>query len=162
MHCHQYWCSVSKGKHDPVFLAALLNGQKNKNPNFIINMGSWLGEWQVRPNGHYYFVDFSPIWTQTKRKTTWLAWRTYLQSRLVCKIDEQCCWWKMRFFHKPVGNLLLLISGEPELWKFWAEPSRAELGHINFRAETELTILTTWMSKNHNFVLYVQFYEFIS
>jgi len=38
-------------------------------------------------------------------------------------------------------------SSEPELWK-----CRAELGHINFRAETELTIPTICMSKNHNFV----------
>ena len=29
-----------------------------------------------------------------------------------------------------------------------SEPSRAELGHFNFRAETELTILTICMSKN--------------
>ena len=32
-----------------------------------------------------------------------------------------------------------------------SEPSRAELGHINFRAETELTILTICMSKNRKF-----------
>ena len=36
---------------------------------------------------------------------------------------------------------------KPELWKF-----RAELGHINFWAETELTILTICMSKSINFV----------
>ena len=29
-------------------------------------------------------------------------------------------------------------SSEPELWRFRAKPSRAELGHFNFRAETEL------------------------
>ena len=33
-------------------------------------------------------------------------------------------------------------------------PSRAELGHFNFRAETELTILTTCMSKNSKFLAY--------
>ena len=32
-----------------------------------------------------------------------------------------------------------------------SEPSRAELGHFNFRAETELTILTICMSKNSKF-----------
>ena len=29
-------------------------------------------------------------------------------------------------------------SSKPELWKFQAEPSQAELEHFNFRAETEL------------------------
>ena len=48
-----------------------------------------------------------------------------------------------------------------------SEPSRTKLGHINSRAETELTISIMCMSKkNHNFVphynmIYVQFYEFI-
>ena len=32
--------------------------------------------------------------------------------------------------------------------------SRAELGHFNFRAETELTILTICMSKNSKFLTY--------
>jgi hypothetical protein len=32
-----------------------------------------------------------------------------------------------------------------------SEPSRAELGHFNFRAENELTILTIYMSKNSKF-----------
>ena len=41
-------------------------------------------------------------------------------------------------------------SSEPELWRF-----RAELGHFNFRAETELTILTIFVSKNLIF-----FYKF--
>ena len=35
-----------------------------------------------------------------------------------------------------------------------SEPSRAELGHSNFRAETELTILTICMSKNSKFLTY--------
>ena len=35
-----------------------------------------------------------------------------------------------------------------------SEPSRAELGHFNFRAETELTILTICMSKNSKFLTY--------
>ena len=35
-----------------------------------------------------------------------------------------------------------------------SEPSRAELGHLNFRAETELTILTICMSKNIKFLTY--------
>ena len=49
-----------------------------------------------------------------------------------------------------------------------SKPSRAELGHINFRAETELTITTICMSKiailclyYHYDMLYVQFYEFV-
>ena len=33
-------------------------------------------------------------------------------------------------------------SSRAELWRFWAEPCWAELGHFNFGAETELTILT--------------------
>ena len=48
-----------------------------------------------------------------------------------------------------------------------SEPSRAELGHFNFRAETELTIHTICMSKNSDFGLYhdyntffVQFHEY--
>ena len=40
---------------------------------------------------------------------------------------------------------LLVMSSS---WKILA---RAELGHFNFRAETELTILTICMSKNRNF-----------
>jgi len=40
-----------------------------------------------------------------------------------------------------------------------SEPSRAELGHFNFRAETELTIPTICMSKNRNFFLtHLSFY----
>ena len=39
-------------------------------------------------------------------------------------------------------------SSRAELWGFGAEPSQAELGHFNFRAETELTIPTICMSKN--------------
>ena len=35
-----------------------------------------------------------------------------------------------------------------------SEPSRAELGHFNFRAETELTILTICMSKNSKCLTY--------
>ena len=35
-----------------------------------------------------------------------------------------------------------------------SEPSQAELGHFNFRAETELTILTICMSKNSKFLTY--------
>ena len=35
-----------------------------------------------------------------------------------------------------------------------SKPSQAELGHFNFRAETELTILTIWMSKNSKFLTY--------
>ena len=46
-----------------------------------------------------------------------------------------------------------------------SELSRAELGHFDFRAEIELTILTICMSKNSDFVplswFYVQSYEFI-
>ena len=41
-------------------------------------------------------------------------------------------------------------SSEPELWKF-----QAKLGHFNFRAETELTILTICMSKNSKFLTYL-------
>ena len=36
-----------------------------------------------------------------------------------------------------------------------SEPSRAELGYFNFRAETELTILTIWMSTNSKFLTYL-------
>ena len=43
-------------------------------------------------------------------------------------------------------------SSEPVLWRFRAELSRA--GHFNFRAETELTILTICMSKNSKFFTY--------
>ena len=32
-----------------------------------------------------------------------------------------------------------------------SEPSRAELGYFNFRAETELTIVTICISKNSKF-----------
>ena len=35
-----------------------------------------------------------------------------------------------------------------------SELSQAELGHFNFRAETELTILTICMSKNSKFLTY--------
>ena len=35
-----------------------------------------------------------------------------------------------------------------------SEPSQAELGHFNFRAETELTILTICVSKNCKFLTY--------
>ena len=35
-----------------------------------------------------------------------------------------------------------------------SKPSRAELGHFNFRAETELTIHTICMSKKRKFLTY--------
>jgi hypothetical protein len=35
-----------------------------------------------------------------------------------------------------------------------SEPSQAELGHFNFRAEIELTIHTICMSKNSKFLTY--------
>ena len=37
-----------------------------------------------------------------------------------------------------------------------SEPSQAELEYFNFRAETELTILTLCMSKNSKFLTYFQ------
>ena len=40
-------------------------------------------------------------------------------------------------------------SSEPELWRFRAEP-----GCFNFRAETELTIMTICMSKNSKFLTF--------
>ena len=54
-----------------------------------------------------------------------------------------------------------------------SEPSRAELGHFNFRAETELKILTIYLPKLpimclyfdfmfNSLLYYVQFYEFVS
>ena len=55
-------------------------------------------------------------------------------------------------------NALFVVMGSS--WNFPArasssyessEPSRAELGHFNFRAETELTIHTICMSKNSKF-----------
>ena len=73
---------------------------------------------------------------------------------------------------KPDDQISKQISSDEFELKFfgssepWAGkvPSRAELGHFNFRAETELTILRICMSKNSDFVplswFYVQFYEF--
>ena len=80
MHFHspvQCWCSVSKGKHDPVFLAALLNGQKIQ-----ISLQIWDHDLE---SGKYGQMDITILLIflqfehrQKGRRLDWLDVLTYL------------------------------------------------------------------------------------
>ena len=105
-------------------------------------------------------VKTNPTWRSCSRCRTW-AWSTTTSTW----VDL----WGFKFFSKvssrsqklffPQGQTShWLVMGSS--WNFLArgsssyegsEPSRAELGHFNFRAETELTIYTICMSKNNKF-----------
>ena len=54
------------------------------------------------------------------------------------------------------------FPAQAELSYEGSELRGAELGHFNFRAETELTIPTICMSKNHKFLLLLKNYNQIS
>ena len=76
---------------------------------------------------------------ETANPTTWF------KSNIVWKTKAK--WVAIPFLFSLKPKLLEMSSSRAELWRF-----RAELGHFNFRAETELTIPTICMSKNCKFL----------
>jgi hypothetical protein len=148
--CHHFWLDKN---FDPSLLTNKLvtcfNGKKAKKKKMLF---FWVRHFHFF-FFKYFFLCFFPIKISQSLLVSNSFWpmpnilKGSLLSVKVCTDLLGSSW-----------NFLARASPSHEV----SEPIQAQLGHFNFRAETELTILTICMSKNCKFLLLLKNYNQIS
>ena len=108
----------------------------------------WPDTWCICHLSHEFFIQKTvPRNRKSKKLNFWALKIISFCNFGVHKLEDSLNIHQSKFLSKCRFLDCLLVMSLSWNFKSWTELSRAELGHLNFRAETKLTLCTSISSK---------------